>query len=125
MKMVLLSVGKQHENYIKEGVDDFTNRIKRYYIVEWQLMNSVRNAATLSIEELKRGEAALINNTLQKGDFLVLLDEKGTELTSQKFVDFLEQTVIKVPKRIVFLIGGAFGVDETIKKAGTISMVFI
>ena len=56
MKIQLWSIGKGHEPYIKTGTDDFTRRIARYYPVEWKLIAPPRNAAALSIPDLKKKE---------------------------------------------------------------------
>ena len=48
MKIKLCSVGKPHEKYIKEGVEDFTSRIQKYYPAEWCIIAPPKNAAALS-----------------------------------------------------------------------------
>lgn len=114
MKILLLSVGKSHEFYISKGVEDFTQRIGRYYPVDWQLIPPVKNAASLPENELKKQEAKQIRQVLQPGDFLVLLDERGKQLSSVELAGFVEQKAGAGVKRLVFLVGGAFGVDDTI-----------
>ena len=48
MKIQLWSIGKNHEDYIKNGVEDFTKRISKYYPVQWTIIPPIKNAATLS-----------------------------------------------------------------------------
>jgi 23S rRNA (pseudouridine1915-N3)-methyltransferase len=112
--MVLLSVGKANETYVNEGVTDFTNRINKYFKAEWQLIGTPKNAASMSEQELKKTEAGLILQNIQKDDFLILLDERGKSLSSPDLAVFLQQRANESTKRIVFLIGGAFGVDPMI-----------
>ncbi len=114
MRMVLLSVGKPNESYVNEGIIDFTNRINKYFKAEWQLIGAPKNAASMSEQELKKTEAGLILQILQKDDFLILLDERGKSLSSPDLASFLQQRANESTKRIVFLIGGAFGVDPQI-----------
>ncbi len=116
MKIVLVSVGKPHEPYVSEGVKDFTQRINRYYPAEWLLIPPVKNAAALPENELKKQEARQVLQTLQASDFLVLLDERGKQLSSVELAGFLEQKAVAGIKRLVFLIGGAFGVDDAISR---------
>lgn len=119
MKVLFLAVGKSHEAYIIDGTNDFTLRISRYYNVEWQLVAPPKNAAAFSENELKKQEAKLILQHLQPNDFLVLLDERGKQLSSIDLADFIQQKAVSSTKRIVFLIGGAYGVDATLfKQAG-------
>ena len=78
MKIQLWSVGKDHEPYIKPGVEDLTRRISRYYPVAWKIIPAPRHAATLSAADLKKKEAKIILEALQKEDFLVALEERLT-----------------------------------------------
>jgi 23S rRNA (pseudouridine1915-N3)-methyltransferase len=116
MKIVLWSVGKPHESYVKEGIEDFTNRISKYFPVEWNVISPPKNAAVLSEGALKKAEAKLITDALQKDDLLVLLDERGKNLSSPELAEFIQQKANNSAKRLVFLIGGAFGVDEDVKQ---------
>jgi len=119
MKIQFWSIGKPHEKYIKEGVEDFTNRISRYFKVEWTIIPPAKNAATLSEAELKKQEALIILDWLKEDDYLVLLDERGKNITSEELAQLLQQRANDSSRRLVFLIGGAFGVDEKIiKRAG-------
>ena len=114
MKIVLCSVGKAHEEYVKTGIADFTNRINKYFTADWLLIQPVRNAASLSDNELKKAEARQILSALQPDDFLILLDERGKQMTSPQLAQLIQQKANESSRRIVFLIGGAFGVDETV-----------
>jgi 23S rRNA (pseudouridine1915-N3)-methyltransferase len=114
MKIVLCSVGKTHEAYIKAGVEDFSGRINKYFSTEWQLIAPPKNAAVLSPEDLKKAEAKSILQALDKDDFLVLLDERGKQISSVELATFIQTRANQSTKRIVFLIGGAYGVDESI-----------
>lgn len=112
MKISLWSIGKGHELYVKEGIGDFTQRISRYYPVEWQLIPSPKNAAN----DLKRKEGEIILNMLQKEDYLVALDERGKQLGSEGLAGFIQARANDSCKRLVFLIGGAYGLDEAVLK---------
>ena len=70
----------------------------------------------LSEIDLRRKEADTILDWLDKDDYLVLLDEKGKSLSSEGLATFLQTRANESTKKIVFLIGGAFGVDEKVKK---------
>jgi 23S rRNA (pseudouridine1915-N3)-methyltransferase len=121
MKLHFWSIGKPHEAYIKPGVEDFTGRINRYFSAEWQIIPPPKNAAVLSEAELKKQEGKAVLQLLQKEDVLVLLDERGKQFTSPEFAQLLQQQANESTKRVVFLIGGAFGVDEEIKKRANIT----
>lgn len=66
MKIQFWSVGKEHESYIRSGVEDFTKRIGKYYPVQWNIIPPIKNAASFSEQELKKKEAEIIESFLQK-----------------------------------------------------------
>ena len=116
MKLQFWSVGKNHESYIKEGVDIFTRRIGHYYTIEWRIIPMPKNAGMLSEIDLKKKEGEMILGFLEKEDYLVLLDEKGTQSDSEAMAAFLQYRSNESVKKLIFLIGGAFGVSDLIKK---------
>lgn len=114
MKIHLWSVGKQHDSYVKQGVDEFTQRILKYYPVEWKVIAAARQTINTSEAEVKKQEAQTILNLLDKDDFLVLLDEKGKMLSSTELAGWLQQRANQSTRNLIFLIGGAFGVEDSI-----------
>lgn len=117
MKISFWSVGKAHEGYVKEGIDDFTKRISKYFPVQWSIIPVPKNAGLLSEIDLKKREAETILSLLKDDDYLIALDERGKELTSEGLATFLQQRANESRKHLVFLIGGAFGIDEKLLKA--------
>ena len=118
MKLSILSVGKAHESYIKEGVELFTKRIGHYYPIDWQLITPSKLTEPIQI---KKAEAANILKSIMATDVLVLLDETGKMLSSPGLSKLIQQKANQSAQRIVFLIGGAYGVDEEIKKRANFS----
>jgi 23S rRNA (pseudouridine1915-N3)-methyltransferase len=116
MKIQFWSVGKNHEPYVKTGVEEFTKRISNYLTAEWDIIPPPKNSGVLSEPELKKKEAELILNRLNKDDYLVLLDERGKQLSSEGLADFMMKRTNESTKNLVFLIGGAYGVDESVMK---------
>jgi 23S rRNA (pseudouridine1915-N3)-methyltransferase len=121
MKFQFWSVGKNHEPYVKEGIELFTKRISNYYAVEWNILPMPKNAASLSETDLKKKEGEMITGFLQKEDWLVLLEETGKQLTSEELAHFIQQRANESIKSMVFLIGGAYGVSEAVKKRANYS----
>lgn len=113
MKLSIFSVGKTNDSYIKDGVDQFTKRISHYYPINWQLITPSKLTEPAQI---KKAEATSILKNLAVTDVLILLDEKGKMLSSPGVAKFIQQKANQSAQRIVFLIGGAYGVDEEIKK---------
>jgi len=114
MKIVFCSVGKPHEAYIRQGVEDFTARVSRYFPVEWHIIPPPKNAGILQEANLKQEEGKLVLQFIQPDDQLVLLDERGLQFSSPQLADFIQQKANKSIKRLVFLIAGAFGADKAV-----------
>lgn len=114
MKISLWSIGKANEAYVKEGINEFTKRIGRYYPLEWNIIPVPKHSGMLSEMDLKKREAETLLQLLRPEDYLVALDERGKELTSEELAGFLQQRSNESVKSLVFLIGGAYGIDDQI-----------
>lgn len=121
MKIQLWSIGKAHESFVKEGIDNFTKRITNYFPIEWNIIPMPKNAGIMepNIQKIKEGESILA--LLSKDDFLVLLDERGKIFTSEAFSKFLAQRTVDSVKNLIFLIGGAFGVSDDVMKRANLT----
>ncbi len=113
LKFAFVSVGKSNEPYIKEGVEQFTKRIGHYYPIDWQL---IAPAKATDPAQIKKLEAIAILKAIQHTDVLILLDETGKMLSSPGLAKLIQQKANQSAQRIVFLIGGAYGVAEDIKE---------
>ena len=116
MKIQFWTVGKAHQPYIKTGVEEFTKRISKYYPVEWTIIPLPKNSGMLSEADLKKKEGEMILDWLQKEDYLIALDERGKQLNSEGLADFIMKRSNESVKNLVFLIGGAYGIDEAVMK---------
>ena len=61
-------------------------------------------------------ESNLIINQLSKNDINILLDEKGDVYETIKFSKFIQEKFLYSSKKIVFIIGGAYGFNKELKK---------
>ena len=114
MKISLWSIGKQNDSYIKEGVEEFTKRITKYFPVEWNILPVPKNAGMLSEMDLKKREGEMILQWLKPDDYLIALDEHGKQFSSERLSQFLQQRASDSTKNLVFLIGGAYGLDAPV-----------
>ena len=114
MKLSFWTVGKSNEAYVKDGIEVFTKRINHYFNAEWTIIPVPKNAGMMSEMDLKKKEGAIILDWLKADDFLVALDENGKQLSSEGLAEFIQQRATESTKNIVFVIGGAFGLDEMV-----------
>ncbi len=113
MKIYFWAIGKNHESYVNEGVEMFTKRITRYYTVEWKIFPPSKST---SEDQIKKDESVPVLNVIQKNDVLVTLDENGKQWNSVELAKFIETSANKSAKNLIFLIGGAYGLHESILK---------
>ena len=114
MKISLWSIGKNHESYVQEGIKEFTKRISKYFPVEWNIISPPKNSGLLQENDLKLEEGELILQQLKQDDYLVALDERGKLLDSPGLASFIQARASESRKHLVFLIGGAYGIDEKV-----------
>ena len=116
MKLSFWSIGKANESYVSEGVQDFTKRINRYFKAEWEILPVPKNAGNLSEMDLRIKEGETILEWLNDDDYLVTLDERGKQLSSEGLAQFIQTRANSSTKQIVFLIGGIYGIDKSVLK---------
>ena len=114
MKIEFWSIGKAHDQMLKSAIDMYTTRVEKYAQVNWQILPVPKNAGMLSEMDLKRLEGKMILEWLDKETFLVALDENGKEMDTESLATFLIKRGNMATRKLVFLIGGAFGLDEAV-----------
>ena len=118
MKVKLIVVGKTNVNYLKDGETEYEQRIKHYVNFEQLIISDVKNAKNLSTAQLKNKEGLQILSKINTSDYVVLLDEKGKQFSSNEFSNFLINKNLSNTKYLVFVVGGAFGFsDEVYQRA--------
>ena len=113
MKTILLLVGKTQSKIFREGIDDYTSRIKHYMPFSITTIPELKNTKNLSEEQQKQKEGELIMKEIQPTDTVVLLDEHGSELTSVQYADWLTRKQ-NTARRLVFVIGGPYGFSQEV-----------
>ena len=117
MKVTLLVVGKTVNKQFIDLINDYSERLKHYIGFDLQVIPDIKNTKSLSESQQKTMEGELILKAIQPGDHLVLLDEHGKEMRSIEFSKWMEQKMITVSKRVVFVIGGPYGFSDDVYKA--------
>jgi 23S rRNA (pseudouridine1915-N3)-methyltransferase len=112
MKVTLIQVGKTSQAYINEGINEYINRLKHYCSFEMLTLTPPKISQSATVDHVKKIDSQLIFTKIKTGDFVVLLDEAGVQLTSIQLAEFVNQHQIKSTKNLVFIIGGAYGFSE-------------
>jgi len=114
MKVHVYYIGKTTGSYLREGEAIYEKRLKHYLPLTVEVLPDVKNAGKLSPNQLKEKEAKLVLSRLKPDDGLILLDEGGREFSSVQFSAWIDQQLQRPYRRLVFLVGGAFGFSPTL-----------
>lgn len=105
-------VGKTNETYFNDAITEYEKRIKRYNPFEITTIPDVKNIKLAEV--LKRSEGELILKQIKSDDHVILLDERGKTFTSLSFAKHIEKLLCRSDKRVVFVIGGAYGFSDDV-----------
>ncbi|MDG1054977.1 MAG: 23S rRNA (pseudouridine(1915)-N(3))-methyltransferase RlmH [Schleiferiaceae bacterium] len=124
MKIVFLVIGKTSERYLSDGMAQFEGRLKHYSPYETIVVSDVKSGGKRSAEVVKELESQAFQKYFQGGDWIILLDEKGKRYHSRGFAQELQKWMNGGPKRLVFVVGGAFGFSRAMyeRANGMLSM---
>jgi 23S rRNA (pseudouridine1915-N3)-methyltransferase len=114
MIIKLIVVGKTVKSYLKEGEEEYTNRLKHYVRFEEEVISELKNASSLNEEQIKQKEGEEILKRIQATDYLVLLDEQGKQFNSEEFAEKIEKWQNTSVKQVIFIVGGAYGFSKEV-----------
>ena len=118
MKGLLIMVGKTTDKRLETIINEYVERICHYIPFSVEVVPELKNTKGLSQNEQKQREGEAIFRSLQAGDYVVLLDEHGSERSSMDFAAWMQKKMSAGPKRLVFIIGGPYGFSDTVHKRG-------
>lgn len=114
MDITLITIGKTSIPYIAKGIEEYTGRLKRYTPYEIKTLPDLKNARKLTEAQQKEGEGKIILDSLSPSDFVILLDERGSQYKSIEFASLLQKKMSSGLKRLVFVIGGPYGFSQDV-----------
>ena len=109
MRFTLLTVGKTDIKWVSEGLEVYSSRLRHYIPFEIKEIPELKNASSLSRDQIRTAEGKLILKNLRDSDEVVLLDEHGREFRSVEFASMLEKRLSASARDLVVVIGGAYG----------------
>ncbi len=122
MKVALLQTGKTSEKNIAEGVEDYSERIRKFVPFEIITLKDLRHTRNMPVQERKSNEGERIVNLLNNDDFVVILDERGEEFRTVEFAEWLKKIFLLPRKRIIFVTGGPWGFSEEVYRRADIQV---
>jgi 23S rRNA (pseudouridine1915-N3)-methyltransferase len=113
VKLAFYSIGKTNHKYLNEGISFYTKRINHFMPFE---VTELKIPKTKSKTEALETEKDVTLKNINESDYLILLDEKGKEMSSTDFSVFLQKRFLTLPNKIIFLAGGAYGFHQELYK---------
>ncbi len=117
MTIRILCIGKLKERFYTEAAQEFLKRLSRYAAVEIVELPDEKAPEQLSPaqrEQVKTAEGRRMLAKLTDGDFVVAMDLKGKELSSEGLAKELQGWMSGGKSRIAFLIGGSLGLSDAV-----------
>ena len=106
MKIALICIGKLREPFFKDAAGEYVKRIRKFVPID--------------IIEIEDDENRL-NRVIENADYLMVLDERGKQLTSVEFANLLKE--VSMSRRNLYMVIGSWaGISEEIKKRADIML---
>lgn len=112
MRITLMFTGKTEAGYLKEGLDIYIKRLNRYIPTDIKIISEPFNKPGSPATGTKMSGYKKYVSTQGGSYFKVLLDEKGDQLSSEKFAGLIEKIMTRGYKELIFMTGGAYGFPE-------------
>ena len=118
MKTLILAIGKLRGPE-SEWSAEYQKRLKGEIIIKEMAVSK-----SLSAAETQAAEAQLLIKAIPSKSFMVLLDERGKDLSSREFATQIKKWEEQSIANLVFLIGGADGVTDDVRKQAKFTLGF-
>ena len=92
----------------------YAARIPHYMPFEALVIPDLKTTRGLTAEMQKQREGEAIMAKIAPGDYVVLMDERGREMTSREFASFIDKKASSLGRNLVFVIGGPYGFSERV-----------
>ena len=116
----IICVGKIKERYLKDAIDEYVKRLSKYTKVE---IIELKDESRLSEKEIMQKEASNIRRYIKDRDYNISLAIEGEMLSSVDFSKKIDN-IFNNYSDINFIIGGSYGLDDSIKKISNLKLSF-
>ncbi len=124
MNIELIVIGKLSSSQMEHLFEGYVKRVNHYCRFALTTLPDIKGGRGSSPNQQRKAEGESILRQLNEGDYVVLLDERGAQYRSVEFAQWIQKRLNSGVKRVVFVVGGAFGFsDEIYERAnGKISL---
>jgi len=127
MKITLITVGKIKEKYLKDAIAEYTKRLSKYCkleIIEVSDEKTPDNASETVEEQIRSKEGERILKHIKDDAYVITLEIKGKQLTSEELADKIETLGVQGTSHIIFVIGGSIGLGQEVLKRSDYGLSF-
>jgi 23S rRNA (pseudouridine1915-N3)-methyltransferase len=127
VNILVLTVGKLKEKYIKQGIEEFLKRMSAYAKVEIIEVPDEKAPEELSraeMEQVKQKEGERILAKLSQDTHVIALAINGKMKSSEEFADDLDKLATYGKSKIAFVIGGSLGLSDDVMKRANDTLSF-
>lgn len=115
----IIACGKVKDAWLKEGIAEYEKRMRTFSKLEIIEVSDEKASEKLSEAQKKQvidveGERLLKH--IKDDDYVILLDLKGKQLSSEELAKKIETLEVSGKSTIDFVIGGSLGVSEVLQK---------
>jgi len=113
----IVCIGKIKENYLRDAISEYSKRLSKFCnltIVELpdeKLPNKLNDSI---ITEIKNKECNKMIQNIKKDSYILCLDLKGKEFSSEEFSQKIDNIALNFNSSITFVIGGTLGLNQEI-----------
>ena len=127
MKITVLTVGKIKEKYLRDAIAEYSKRLSRYAkleIIEVADEKTPDNASETVETNIKNKEAERLLKYIRDDAYLITLEIKGKQLTSEELAQKIDTLGVQGTSHIIFVIGGSLGLGEEVLKRSNYALSF-
>ncbi len=121
MKFVVLTCASASEDWSDAAFELYRQKIAHFISFETKELKPKKNSRDEKQQKIKADSEAIFNE-IKLDDFVILFDERGKNLDSLQFSKQIDKVLQSGKKRCLFVIGGAFGVDESVKTRAQVTL---
>ncbi len=114
MKIRLICIGAMREAPLNQMLERYSSRIPFYMPFEIITIPDIKTSKSMPAEKQKQKEGQSILDAIGPGDFVVLFDERGREMTSNEFATFIDKKASTLNRNLNFVIGGPYGFSQEV-----------
>jgi 23S rRNA (pseudouridine1915-N3)-methyltransferase len=121
MKSVLFDFKTAKEEWFEQAVLQYSKKISHYAEFEIHSLKTMKHGRDES-DLKKKFEASELFKKIDQHDFVILFDGMGKTMTSEDFAEQITKCEDSGKKRIVYIIGGAYGVTDDVKQRAQVKI---